>query len=73
MTVDPNEARWEVELRNLREELRGLRAEQKELGQAVRQLLETFRALATHLGVAVEPYGRKGEARSSERGPPGFA
>lgn len=73
MTMGSGEARWEAELRSLREELRQLRAEQKELEKAIQQLVQTFRALATHLGIAVEPYGRKGSDRPSERGPPGFA
>lgn len=73
MTIGSGEARWEAELRSLREELRELRAEQKELTQTVRQLVQTFRALATHLGIAVEPYVRKEGDRSSDRGPPGFA
>jgi len=73
MTNGSGEARWEAELRSLHEELRQLRTEQKDLEQAVRQLVQTFRALAAHLGVAVEPYVRKESDRSSERGPPGFA
>lgn len=73
MTIGSGEARWEAELRTLREEIRELRAEQKELEQAVRQLVQTFRAVAAHLGVAVEPYVPKEGDRSSERGPTGFA
>jgi predicted nucleic acid-binding Zn-ribbon protein len=62
-----------VELRNLREELQQLRAEQKEMAQSIHQLVQTFRALATHLGIAVEPYVRKGSDPSSDRDLPGFA
>jgi len=69
----PNEARWEVELRNLREELQQLRAEQKEMAQAVRQLVQTFRTLAAHLGIAGEPYVSKSNDRSDDRDLRGFA
>jgi hypothetical protein len=70
--MGPGEARWEIELRSLREELRQLRAEQKEMAQAVHQLVQTFRTLAAHLGIAAEPYVRK-ESDSSDRDLPGFA
>jgi len=73
MTVGSGEARWEAELRSLREELRQMRSDQKELEQTIRQLVQTFRALAAHLGIAVEPYVRKESDRSSDQGPPGFA
>jgi hypothetical protein len=73
MTVGSDEARWEVELRNLREELRELRAEQKEMAQAIHQLVQTFRTLAAHLGIASEPYVRKGSEPPSDRDLPGFA
>ena len=72
MTLPQNGDRWEAELRALREELRELRAEQREMAQAINQLVTTFRSLATHLGIAAEPYGRKGE-RSAQRDLPGFA
>jgi len=73
LTVGSDEARWEVELRNLREELQQLRAEQREMAQAVRQLVQTFRTLAAHLGIAAEPYVRKGNEPPSDRDLPGFA
>lgn len=73
MTVGSDEARWEVELRNLREELQQLRAEQKEMAQAIHQLVQTFRTLATHLGIAAEPYVRKETGNSSDRDLRGFA
>lgn len=73
MTVGSDEARWEVELRNLREELQQLRAEQKEMAQAVHQLVQTFRTLAAHLGIASEPYVRKGSEPPADRDLPGFA
>jgi len=73
LSAGPNEARWEVELRNLREELQQLRAEQKEMAEAVRQLVQTFRILATHLGIAGEPYKAKEKDRSDDRDLRGFA
>jgi hypothetical protein len=54
--------RWEVEVRALREELERMRAEQREMANSIRELVTTFRTLATHLGIAAEPYVRKGEA-----------
>jgi len=65
------EARWEAELRALRQELAELRSEQQELARAVNQLTTTFRTLATHLGIAAEPYERKGRRESSSN-LPGF-
>jgi hypothetical protein len=73
VSIGSDSARWEVELRNLRQELAQLRAEQKEMAEAVRQLVQTFRALATHLGIASEPYVRKDSDRSSDRDLRGFA
>ncbi len=51
--------RWEVELRQLREELHELRAEQRELAKAIDQLVRTFTTISTHLGITAEPYARK--------------
>jgi prefoldin subunit 5 len=59
---------WEAELRMLRQELQELRAEQKEMAQAINQLVQTFRALATHLGITAEPYARKGGTERDLRG-----
>ena len=73
MTIGSDEARWEAELRSLREELQQLGKEQKEMAEAIRQLLQTFRTLAAHLGISGEPYVRKDGDRSSERDLPGFA
>jgi chromosome segregation ATPase len=72
VTLPSNTDHWEAELRALREELRELRAEQREMAQAINQLVTTFRSLATHLGIAAEPYVRKGD-RSAQRDLPGFA
>jgi len=60
MTAPPHEDRWVAELRSLREELAELRAEQREMARAIDQLVTTFRTLATSLGIAAEPYSRKG-------------
>lgn len=73
MTVGSEDARWEAELRSLREELRELRAEQKEMAEAIRQLVTTFRILAAHLGIAGEPYVPKEGDRSTGRDLRGFA
>ncbi|MGD0256526.1 MAG: hypothetical protein ABSB90_01410 [Thermoplasmata archaeon] len=54
----------------LRQEIQELRREQKEMAAAINQLVTTFRALAAHLGIAGEPYARKG---GNDRDLPGFA
>jgi len=63
--------RWDVEIRALREELQRMRAEQREMATAIQELVTTFRTLATHLGIAAEPYVRKGEPTAG-RDIPGF-
>ena len=69
----PSESsRWETELHALRQELTELRNEQKELARAVAQLVQTFQALASHMGIAAEPYSKKG-ASTGDRDLPGFA
>lgn len=70
MTLPTETERWEVELRQLREELHELRAEQRELAKAVDQLVRTFTTLSTHLGITAEPYARK---EKREHDLPGFA
>ena len=70
MEQNDREARWESELRALREELALLRSEQLQLARAVEQLTSTFRALAIHLGIAAEPYNRG--AKEAGREVPGF-
>lgn len=64
--------RWEAELKGLRAELALLREEQRQMAAAIEQLLTTFRGLATHLGIATEPYGKRGRG-SADRDLPGFA
>lgn len=61
----------EGEVRALRQEVAELRAEQKALMASMEELTRTFRALATHLGIASEPYKRGGEP-PSQREIPGF-
>ena len=63
--------RWEAELRALREEIAALRKEQREMAQSIGELVTTFRMLATHLGIASEPYVRRSSAPES-RDLPGF-
>ena len=59
MSAGSGEAHWDAELRALREELKQMRAEQREMAQSIQQLVTTFRSLATHLGIAAEPYQRR--------------
>jgi hypothetical protein len=70
MSDEGREARWEAELRALREDIAQLRSEQVQLTRAVEQLTSTFRALAIHLGIAAEPYPRTDSKSSREV--PGF-
>jgi hypothetical protein len=64
------ESHWEAEVRMLRKEIEELRHEQREMANSLNQLVTTFRSLATHLGIAAEPYtGRK----KDDRDLPGFA
>jgi len=72
MTPAADHERWEVELIALREELGQLRAEQRQMATAIQELVTTFRTLATHLGIAAEPYVRK-DGSSPKRDLPGFA
>jgi hypothetical protein len=61
----------EGEVRALRQEVAELRAEQKALLAAMEEMTRTFRAIATHMGIAAEPYKRNGEP-PREREIPGF-
>jgi predicted nucleic acid-binding Zn-ribbon protein len=70
MTIPTDKERWEVELRQLREEIHQIRSEQQELAKAVDQLVRTFTSLSTHLGITAEPYKRK---QAGEHDLPGFA
>lgn len=66
-----DQGRWEAELRALREELAEMRREQREMAKSIGDLVSTFRMLATHLGIASEPYVRRSSAPES-RDLPGF-
>ena len=68
MPLSTEKERWEVELRQLREELRELREEQRELARSVDQLVQTFKSLSIHLGIAAEPYVRKGKREPDVQG-----
>ncbi len=70
MTLPSEKDRWEVELRQLREELHALREEQRELARSIDQLVQAFRSIATHLGITAEPYVKK---EKRDRDLPGFA
>lgn len=54
----------------LRKEIEELRNEQQELARSLHQLVVTFQSLATHLGIASEPYAGK---KKDDRDLPGFA
>ncbi len=60
----------EGEVRALRQEVADLRNEQRELLRAVEEMSRTFRALATQLGIAGEPYQRR--SGDTNRELPGF-
>lgn len=66
------EDRWEAELRALRQELGEMRKEQREMAKAIGDLVTTFRMLATHLGIAAEPYVRRSSSSSEHPDLPGF-
>ncbi len=68
----PLDGSLEAQIRALRQELAELRAEQRETARIVEEMNRTFRALATQLGIASEPY-RKGSASTRSRDLPGFA
>jgi predicted nucleic acid-binding Zn-ribbon protein len=72
MSPSGSEDHWEAELRQLREELRELKNEQREMAKAINQLVTTFQSLATHLGIASEPYRGKGKSAAAPD-LPGFA
>jgi len=72
MSPQGSSERWDVELRALRVELQQMRAEQREMAVAIQELVTTFRTLAAHLGIASEPYVRKGDPGTG-RDVPGFA
>ncbi len=61
--------RLAAELQALRTEVAELRNEQHEMARSVEQLVQTFRSLAVHLGIAAEPYKKP---EKSEREIPGF-
>jgi prefoldin subunit 5 len=65
-------ARWEAELHALRQELTELRTEQRAIARSVAELAQTFRQLATHLGIAAEPYARRSASHEREHDLPGF-
>ncbi|MCI4322600.1 MAG: hypothetical protein L3K03_01010 [Thermoplasmata archaeon] len=61
-----------AEINALRQEIGEMQKAQAELGRAMEQMTLTFRAIATHLGIAAEPYRTRSATRRDE-GPPGFA
>lgn len=75
MTAHPSPDPVELELASIRQQLTELRAEQREMKQAIEELVQTFRSLAMHLGIAAEPYRKSGGASDRSKGAdiPGFA
>ncbi len=75
MTAHPSPDPVELELASIRQQLTELRAEQREMKQAIDELVQTFRSLAMHLGIASEPYRKSGGATDRSKGSdiPGFA
>jgi hypothetical protein len=72
MSLPVDRSAVEGEVRALRQEVAELRAELKAARQAIDEMAQTFRSLATHLGIASEPYRKSGGSdRSKEI--PGFA
>jgi prefoldin subunit 5 len=63
--------RLEAEVQALRNELAEMRNEQREMARAIEQLVQTFRTLAVHLGIASEPY-QKPAGSAKGRDIPGF-
>jgi hypothetical protein len=61
-----------VEIAALRQEIAALREEQRLLAEQVEEVARSFRAIATQIGIAAEPYKRGGADRS-RRDLPGFA
>jgi hypothetical protein len=61
-----------IEIAALRQEVAALREEQKLLADQVEEVARSFRAIATQIGIASEPYKRGGSG-NSHRDLPGFA
>jgi prefoldin subunit 5 len=60
-----------TEINALRQDIAQMQQAQAELGRAMQEMTQTFRAIATHLGIAAEPYRTRSASRREE-GPPGF-
>ncbi len=75
MTAHPSQDPVELELASIRQQLGELWAEQREMKQAIDELVRTFRSLAMHLGIAAEPYRKADAAGERSKGSdiPGFA
>jgi hypothetical protein len=61
-----------VEIAALRQEVAALREEQRLLADQVEEVARSFRAIATQIGIAAEPY-KRGSSSHSHRDLPGFA
>lgn len=72
MSADELSRYLTAEIESLRREVEGIRAEQRQLVQSIDELTRTFRALATHLGIAAEPYRGGGGTAPTGTAPTGF-
>jgi len=63
-------AELELRLEDLKRQVEALRKQQEKLTAGVQDLVQTFQALATHMGVATEQYQPSSRASGP---PPGFA
>ncbi len=69
--ADTSYAEIAVRLDDLKQQVDRLRKQQEELANGIQELVQTFRQLSMHLGVAAEPY--KTAKKGSSGPPPGFA
>lgn len=58
-----------VRLDELKQQVDLLRKQQAELATGIQELVQTFRQLSMHLGVAAEPYR---SSKKNNQPPPGF-
>ncbi|MHB8352517.1 MAG: hypothetical protein ACYDFT_07535 [Thermoplasmata archaeon] len=72
MTADELSRYLTAEIESLRREIEAIHAEQRQLIQSIDELTRTFRALATHLGIAAEPYGGRTGTAGGGSAPTGF-
>jgi methyl-accepting chemotaxis protein len=67
--VETSYAEIAVRLDELKQQLDVLAKQQAELASGIQELVQTFRQLSMHLGIAAEPYRT---SKKSKEPPPGF-